>query len=203
MNDGKYLKFNPKNKITVSLILWLAIILSLIYFIVRPTVKEIKTMSRAIEAQREDLEKKYVKGQSLKKLTENLNKIEPKLELLNQIFINKNRELEFIASLENEANNNQISQKINLSAPQTIKNKDFQIINLQLSTGGKFIKQLKYLMDLESLNYYINIKSLELSASPAGGQTAPSLENNGQKTLVSENEDNNINLAATADVYWK
>ena len=82
MNGNKYLKFNLKNKITASLVGFLVIILSLIYFIVIPTIKDIKTMGQTIEAQREDLEKKYIKGQSLRQLTENLSKIEPKLELL-------------------------------------------------------------------------------------------------------------------------
>lgn len=202
MSDNKYLKFDLKNKITASLAGFLIIILSLIYFIVLPTVKEIKAMSSAIEAQREDLEKKYIKGQSLRQLTENLKEIEPKLELLDQIFINKNRELEFITSLENKADNNQINQKINLSPPQATKSQGFQKIGLQLSAAGKFIKQLRYLMDLESLNYYINIKSLELSSS-GSGQTAPNIKHSGQGTLAAENESNNINLSVVADTYWK
>ncbi|MFA6306305.1 MAG: type 4a pilus biogenesis protein PilO [Patescibacteria group bacterium] len=202
MDSSKYLKFNLKNKITASLAGFLIVILSLIYFIVIPTVREIKAMGQSIEAQREDLEKKYIKGQSLKQLTKNLNEIEPKLELLDQIFINKNRELEFITSLEDKAENNQISQKINLSPPQATKSQDFQKIDLQLSTTGKFTKQLKYLIDLESLNYYINMKTLELSSS-GGRQTAPNIKNNGQETPAPENEPNNINLFVIADTYWK
>ena len=182
MNGNKHLKFDLKNKITLSLLGFLIIILSLIYFIVLPTVKDIKIMGNAIEAQREDLEKKYVKGQSLKKLTENLNKIEPRLKLLNQIFINKNRELEFITSLENEANKSQVSQKINLSAPSKETGPNFKKIGLQLFTKGDFEKQLSYLLGLEHLSYYINIKLLELS--PAGGET------------------NSLNMYLDADTYW-
>ena len=182
MNDNKYFKFDLKNKITVSLTGFLVITLSLIYFIILPTIKEIKAMGLAIEAQREDLEKKYIKGQSLKKLTENLNKIEPKLKLLDQIFINKNRELEFITSLENEANKSQVSQKINLSAPQPEANQNFQKTGLQLFTKGGFEKQLQYLLSLEHLSYYINVKLLELS--PVGGET------------------NSLNMYLDADTYW-
>jgi len=202
MNGSKYLKFDLKNKITASLASLLIIILSLIYFIVIPTVKEIKAIGNNIEAQREDLEKKYIKGQSLRQLTENLKKIEPKLELLNQIFINKNRELEFITSLENEAGKNQVNQEISLDSPQATENQDFQKINLQLSTKGTFIKQLKYLMDLESLNYYINIKLLELSSSPSNEQAVPNIKNSDQKISVPENKPNNINLYIAADTYW-
>ena len=182
MNDNKYIKFDLNHKITASLIGLLIVILSLIYFIVAPTIKEIKTMGQAIEAQREYLEKKYRKGQNLKQLTENFKKIEPKLELIDQIFINKNRELEFITSLENEANKSQVSQKINLSAPSKETGPNFKKIGLQLFTKGDFEKQLSYLLGLEHLSYYINIKLLELS--PAGGET------------------NSLNMYLDADTYW-
>lgn len=193
MNDSKRLKFDLKNKITISLVGWLAIILSLVYFIVIPTVKEIKVINNAIEAERQDLEKKYVKGQSLKQLTENLNKIEPKLKLLDQIFINKNRELEFITSLENEANKSQVSQKINLSAPQPEANQNFQKTGLQLFTKGGFLKQLKYLLALERLSYYINVKLLELS--PAGREPIK-IENQ------AAGETSSLNMYLDADTYW-
>lgn len=194
----KYLKFNLKNKITISLTGLLIIILSLIYFIVMPTIKEIKAMGNAIEAQREDLEKKYVKGQSLRQLTENLSKIEPKLELLDQIFINKNRELEFITGLENEASKNQVSQKINLNAPQKAENQNFQKTSLQLFTKGGFVKQLRYLMDLEHLSYYINVKLLELSPAGDGEQVKTS----GQELSPATSETNNLNMYLDADTYW-
>ena len=183
MNDNKYIKFDLNHKITASLIGLLIVILSLIYFIVAPTIKEIKTMGQAIEAQREYLEKKYRKGQNLKQLTENFKKIEPKLELIDQIFINKNRELEFITSLENEADKNQIGQKIDLSAPQKTENQNFQKTSLRLFTKGDFNRQLQYLVNLENLSYYINIKLLELSPD-SGGET------------------NSLNMYLDADTYW-
>jgi len=198
MNGNKYLKFNLKNKITASLAGFLVVLLSLIYFIVIPTVREIKTMGDSIDAQREDLERKYIKGQSLKKLTENLNKIEPKLELLDQIFINKNRELEFITSLENKANKNQISQKINLKSPEKTENQNFQKTDLQLFARGGFIKQLQYLTDLEQLNYYINVKLLELS--PANGGEPVKTDSQGSQS--SSVETNNLNMYIDADTYW-
>lgn len=191
MNGSKYLKFNLKNKITASLIGFLIVILSLIYFIVAPTIKEIKVMVKAIEAQRQDLEKKYVKGQSLKQLTENFKKIEPQLKLIDQIFINKNRELEFITSLENEADKNQVSQKINLSAPQKAENQNFQKTSLQLFTKGGFSRQLQYLLNLERLSYYINVKLLELSPISAG-----------EKIKADNGETNNLNMYLDADTYW-
>ena len=156
----KYLKLNLKNKIAASVGCFLLVIFGLLYFIIIPTIADIKSMSGEIEEQRIDLEKKYIKGQSLKKLSDNLKSIELKLDLLNQLFINKNRELEFITTLENRASLNRLNQKINLSSPQVDDNQDFHKADLQLLLTGKFTRLLKYLLDLESLGYYTNIKSL-------------------------------------------
>lgn len=174
------------------------IILSLVYFIIIPTIREIKDISGAIEAQREDLEKKYIKSQKIRQLAQNLKEIKPKLELLDQIFINKNRELEFITSLENEANKNQISQKINLSASQQVENKNFQKTNLQLLTKGGFIKQLRYLMNLENLSYYINVKLLELFPASDNEQAKA----DSQRVLPAHIETNQLNMLINADTFW-
>ena len=193
---GKYLKFNLKNKIAASVGSFLLVIFCLLYFIIIPTITDIKNMSGEIEEQRIDLEKKYIKGQSLKKLSDNLKSIEPKLDLLNQLFINKNRELEFITTLENRAGLNRLNQKINLNPPQAADNQDFQKADLQLLLTGKFSRLLKYLQDLESLGYYTNIKSLELS--PARGQEAVSDEE-----AAPPDGSININMFINADTYWK
>lgn len=190
----KYLKLTLKNKIAATMAGFLLIIFGLLYFIVIPTIRDIKTMGSDIEAQRLDLEKKYIKGQSLRQLTENLKTIEPRLNTLDQIFINKNRELEFITTLESRAFNNQISQKINLTAPQATESQGFEKIGLQLFTGGKFIKHLRYLANLESLGYYVNIKSLEFS---------PSADGPGQNQApADQDQTKNINALISADTYW-
>ena len=184
------LKLDLKKKLILSLFIFLLVIYILVQIIVLPTIREIKKISYAIETQRLDLEKRYLKGQNLKQLRENLNKIEPQLDKLNRIFINQNRELEFITTLEETAAANKIFQKINLGAAEAVPAQRFKKIPLQLSAQGNFINQMNYLLKLEALDYYINIKTLELSPAPT------SLAENG--TSLS-----NINLLMTADTYWQ
>lgn len=188
MNGSKYPKLNLKNKIIASLSCFFALILLLAHFIVIPTIKEIKSMGESIEIQREDLEKKYIKGQNLKKLTDNLKDIEPKLKLLDRIFINKNRELEFITGLENQAAENGVSQKINLSAPEKTENQNFQKTGIKIFTKGGFAEQLKYLSGIEHLSYYINAKILELSNAAAAAEDTA--------------QNKNLNMNIEADTYW-
>lgn len=193
MNFNNYLKLNLKNKIIISILIFIIALAALIWFIVLPTVGDIKKMGDDIEAQRVDLEKKYIKGQSLKKLSENLKIIEPQLNKLDQIFINSNRELEFITKLEEIANANAVTQKINLgAASKDTGGSDYQIMPLQLFTQGTFGGQINYLKKLESLNYYINIKSIELSAA-----TAQIIENNENASKST------ISIVMSADTFWK
>ncbi len=188
-NWNTLLKFNLKKKIYLSLLVFLIIILILIIFIVVPTIRDIKNMSNKIEEQRLDLEKKYIKGQSLKQLAENLEKIEPELVKLNQIFINQNRELEFITTLEEIAAKNNINQKINLGAVSAAENQNFKKSTLQLYTSGSFTDQMNYLLSLEALNYYININSIDLN--PSG------ITPNGQSAS------GGINMLINAETFWQ
>lgn len=193
----KFQKINLKNKIIASSAGFLLALFGLIYFIVIPTTQDIKAMGRGIEEQRIDLEKKYNKSHSLRQLTENLKKIQPKLSSLDEIFIDKNKELDFITTLENEANSAQVSQKINLNPPQATENQEFQKSLTQLYTKGGFSRQLQYLLNLEALRYYINIKTLELS--PAGAASDFAAGSQGAQT----GQTNSINLVLNADTYWK
>lgn len=194
MNGYKYLKLGMKNKIIAILACFLSVVFVLVYSIIVPTVRQIKEMRKNIEAQREDLEKKYIKGQSLRQLTENLIKIEPELKLLDQIFINQNRELEFITSIENQASKNRVSQKINLSEPQKYENWNFQKAGLQIYAKAGFIDLVKYLNGIEHLNYYINVQTLELF--PAS-EEQPKI---GAKQSPSGIK--NLNMYIEADTYW-
>ncbi|MBU0880206.1 type 4a pilus biogenesis protein PilO, partial [Patescibacteria group bacterium] len=169
----------------------LSIIFTLISFIILPTIKNINHIGSEIEIQKVDLEKKYIKTQNLKQISAELNKMEPMLSKLDQVFINKNNELDFITLTEKIATINNVYQKINLGSDQSIKNETYKKIPLQLSIQGDFINQLNYLISLESLNYYINIKSLELSKQEID------ITNSKKLPLTW------LNLKLIADTYWQ
>ena len=74
MSVNNFIKLNLKNRIIANIIIVLFFMSAIAYLIILPTLSDIKGMESEIEAQRVDLEKKYIKGQSLKKLAENLKK---------------------------------------------------------------------------------------------------------------------------------
>ncbi|MEK7202801.1 MAG: type 4a pilus biogenesis protein PilO [Patescibacteria group bacterium] len=181
-----------RKKILISLFVFFIVILTLLFFIILPAIREINRIGRDIETQRMDLEKKFNRGQNLKQLSKNLNEIEPKLVKLDQIFINKNNELEFITALEKIAATNKINQKITLGNSELIEGKIYKKVPIQLLAQGNFIDQLNYLLNLESLNYYINIKSLEIS------KTKNFIDNSSKDFPQA-----NLNLLLSSDTYWQ
>lgn len=145
-------------------------------FIDLPAIKNIKKIKDEIEFQRLDLEKKYFKIQRSKKTALSLNKIEAEMAEMNNVFINENRELEFITSLERLAAKNSLSQEINLAGKEGQKEGEPRVANLYVRLTGSYDNIINYLSDMESSEYYINFTGLELSSAPNSGQYSLSLK---------------------------
>lgn len=187
-----FIKLNLKKRIIITIITFFFFIFIIIYFIIIPSVRDIKNIKNEIEIQRTDLERKYLKGQNLRRMSEKLKKAEEKIHILDQVFISQNFGLEFITTLEEVASRNNVTQKINLLSSLDPDDSLYKIIPIQLFSQGNFVQQLGYLVNLEILNYYINIKSLELSSNP--------------KKILTSNEEvsqNNVNMLISADTYWQ
>jgi Tfp pilus assembly protein PilO len=190
MELKKIVKLDLRKKIVLSISSFLLFIFLVVYFIIFPSVRDIKNIRDEIETQRVDLERRYVKGQSLRKLSEKLEKAEEKIHILDQVFIDQEDGLEFITTLEGIAGKNNINQKINLL--QTADNNGYsQMVPLQIFPQGEFSQILNYLVGLETLNYYINIKTMDLSSN---ARTASPGE---------EKFSGSVGLFITADTYWR
>jgi Tfp pilus assembly protein PilO len=186
-------KLNTKNKIIISALLFPAVIAVLLLLVITPAIDDINAMSGDIEARRIELEEKYLRGQSLKKMMENLKNIDARIGDLDQIFIARNDILGFITSLEKTATENNIAQKVNLAVEKDAKQNGYSKIPLQISTEGKFNNQFNYLLDIERSKYYINISSLELSTTAS----QPSIDS------MDSNENKKIQTVIFADTYWQ
>jgi Tfp pilus assembly protein PilO len=197
MNLDNLTKINMKKRIFIVPVVFILFIAGLIYFIILPTMKDIEETAAQIESQRTDLDKKYYKSKSVRQSTKSLKAIEGDVEKLDRVFINQNQELAFITALEETANKNNINQNINLDLSSGAKNNKYDKIPLKLTTQGNFINQFNYLRDLERLNYYLNIKSLDLSAG-GGASAYPPLDK-----IIDYGSGANIKMVILADTYWK
>lgn len=153
-----------KRKIIISLIIFLIAISSIIYFIILPTINEIKRISNDIYFERVDLEKKYQRGQLLRVTIKNFEAIKPEKSKLESVFISEGKELEFITSLEKIANDNNLNQEIKLQEKIIKKQENnYYPLSLAISINGEFINTMKYLQSLEKLNYYFNISAMTIN----------------------------------------
>ena len=198
---GNYSRINYKNKIIFHFSATLIILVALIYFGIIKSMDEIEAMEGRIDQEKVNLEKSYIRGQKLRELAENLKTVEPELAKLESIFIKKEAALDFITALEGVADKNGIAQKINLANANksNVKSKEKnETIPIQLSSSGSFYKEMLYLSSLESLNYYINVKNIEISnGSFHGTPTA------GVTGVEGANSESVVGIQILADTYWQ
>lgn len=192
MNLDPIKKLSLKKKIMIANAVLLTMAAAIIYLVIWPSIADIKRMRDDIHGQMVDLEDKYQKGQSMKKMNENLKIIEPKLEKLDQIFISKNREVEFVTAMEDLAGRIGVEQRLNLGAAQQARDKAYQKMPITIGLSGSFTQLINYLAELESLSYYINISAIDLAS---GGSRRNAVTNDGGGNLVSMN--------ISAFTYWK
>lgn len=186
MNLNILSKFDLRQKIAVSIFVFLIFIGIVIYFTIIPSVRDIIIIKNDIYAQKVDLEMKYLKGQNLRNLTEKLIAAEERMQDIDQAFVDGSDDLKFIVTLEEIAEKNNVTQKINILKPEN-SGAIFSKVPIQIFSQGSVADQLNYLTDLERLNFYININSLEITS------TARRNENQAAS---------NVSLFISADSYW-
>lgn len=190
MNKPAKSNMTYQNKIALSVLIFILVAGVFIYFIAKPSMDRIKTTKTEMEKQGEQIEKDYLDGKNFKKLAENFKIIEPKLNTLNKAFIKKDGYLDFITSLEMISEKNSITMRDpSLGAEKKI-DQTYSQIPLQIETRGYFSNQIGFLAGLEALDYYLNIKTLEISVS----NTSLTSSGEAKKNLV---------MQITADTYWQ
>lgn len=184
-----------KKKIVTMLLLFCLLIFLIAYFVIFPAIKDIVKIREEIEFQRMELERKYQKGQNLRSISEKLARAEEKIDNLCQIFIEDSEGLKFVTTIEDIADKNKVTQKINLAAEPVSSNGYYKVFPLQLFSQGSIKNQLNYLIGLETTGYYINIKSLEISSG--SGEAIPLLNE------LSENASRSVNVLISSDTFWR
>ncbi len=189
MNFSAAKKLGLKEKILLINLALLGVSGSLIYFLIIPNIDDINRIKKEIDAQLIDLEVKYQRGQSIKKLNANLKKIEPEIATLDQVFVKESEQVNFITSLEELATKNNVKQKLSLGKAQNSKS-SFKKVPLQISLEGGYLSILSYLHDLETSPNYINIKTIEITS------TSANIDENGMTK-------NNLSVSLSVDTYWQ
>jgi len=201
MNSLLFKNLDPKRKAIFSLSAYILITFCIYFFVITKTINDIKEIRGDIVSKKIDIEKNITQERNMSELSAEIKKIEPQMEKFSQIFINNNRELEFITQLENIAAKHNITQKLSLNPLNTNEEKDdtyYFEVPISIEASGLFENLTEYIKELESLTYYINIKNISIIPGGTPNLSMGLLDN----SSASQNS-KNVNLSLSATTYWK
>jgi Tfp pilus assembly protein PilO len=170
------MRLNTEKQTIVVVSIFSGIILLIVLGIIVPTAQYIKHLNDETTTLKNYLEKKYETTANLRSSIKKIEEIKMAVNEYSQYFFKSGDELSLITALENIAAKNKVTQKIENS---NLDQKASGLIKVSLSVNGEYEKTLKYLSDLEKLNYFINVERLQLtSAGTKPGESASSTQTN-------------------------
>lgn len=191
---NKFKKLSIKNKIILSFLFNSLVIFLIIFFVIMPRVRFIKEKGDEILEKRRFLEEQYIKAKNFRETNEDMNLVDEDIDKLDEVFVDYNEDLEFVETLERVADENNVEQEISLDSKKEGEESEFEKIRLEISAEGSFFNVLNYLVSLETLDYYINISSLDIN------KTSKQKDVRGEDQIDSLDK---VFCKIVADTYWK
>ena len=201
MSSNKLKNLSFKKKFSYLGLIFLGASLLIIYFALIPTLNKIKTKRSEIVTQKIELEQKLNREKNMASLSAKVKKIEPFVDRLAEVYINQNRELEFITTLEGIASVNNISQSLNLNLDNSNTASGYKTVPLQISASGTYNDLLSYLISLETIKYYINVTSWQFLSSGTTVSSGHSVPDDADQNPPRAIPHYTLRLAA--NTYWK
>ncbi len=170
------MRLNIEKQTTVTVGIFAGIILLIVLGVIIPTARYITRLNNETTDLKDYLERKYENTTHLRSSIKQIEEIKQVVNEYPQYFFKHGDELSLITALENIATKNKVAQKIENS---NLDQKATDLVRVSLSVNGRYENTLKYLSDLEKLNYFINVEKLQLtSAGLKPGENASSTPTN-------------------------
>lgn len=170
------MRLNIEKQTIVIVSVFSGIILLIVVGVIIPTTQYIKRLNDETTTLKNYLEKKYETTAHLRSSVKQIEEIKLAVTEYPQYLFKPGDELILITALENIANKNKVTQKIESS---NLDQKASDLIKVSLSVNGKYENTLKYLSDLEKSNYFINIEKIQLTnAGTKPGESTSSTPTN-------------------------
>lgn len=167
----KGLKIEHKQLFVFIILGFVGVTFVIVQFIFKPTIEDIKNYRVTILNQKIELQDKLDRDRNMTKTNSKIEEITPHLDRFEEIYIDKNKVLEFITTLEGIASKNNVKQEIDLALDKTDNRNQYSRVPLKVSISGAYPNLKKYLEDIERLSYYTNIHSINLSLNRNPGST--------------------------------
>jgi hypothetical protein len=169
---------NPKRKIFFTSALFIFLIFGTIFCLIAPLLSTIIKDSSEYLSQKEKLISVEKKKGELINIEKTYADISPNLAKIDAIFVNSEEPVELINFLERAAQQLNLSIQISLANKGT-ENKSWPGIYFQIKTAGSFSNFMKFLENLESAPYLIEVQNIDIrggSGAQAGTGTPKDLK---------------------------
>ncbi len=150
----------------VVFVSFFAFILLILFYIIIPTINEIKKINQYIYQERKDSEIKFQISKKNKEIRQNYFKIKPYFSRLNDIYLIEDKKIDFFVFMEKKAQERNLKINTNLFPLESANALAFKI-----ELEGIYFDFLKFLIDLEGTDYYININEISINDALINVQT--------------------------------
>ena len=194
------MKINDEKKYLIAIAALTIISAGMILYIIIPAVGSMRENKIKIENEYQGFESLLSRGQNLEKTIKDFETVNESYPELANVFLSKEKELEFITSLEEISQETGVTQQIIFSTEKTKKTNNIDIKPISLHLNGKLADILTYLNRLEALDYYVNLNSIKIFKNISmGRKNAPGSLNEDDGSSAG----GSLNVQLSGETYWK
>lgn len=186
MNLNKVKKLSQKHRAINTMVIFLVLTSLLIGGLMFPLHNKIKSTSDIVIKERASIVEKQSRERNIVGLTKELEEIEPNIENFDLVFINEENQLDFITAIENIATINEVFQKLEIVPPEKLSKDKYLKVPMTLTAQGELQSIYKYLKDLESFSYQLNIEKIDINSKGTNSE-----------------DKKEVSLKLQVNTYWK
>lgn len=161
-----------QQKIYLALSASAIVIIVLLLFLISPSVSKLKALSRNLNENNSTLlSYKEKGGDYLAQLKSDYNVLGQKISEINNSFVNPEKAIDFILAVEHLANITKNYEEIVEITPQQEK-QESKALFFRVSLIGSFPNLVKFLAQLENMDYFVDFDSLDIITIDEGDLAA-------------------------------
>ncbi|HOZ36789.1 MAG TPA: type 4a pilus biogenesis protein PilO [bacterium] len=187
----------------ILLVLLPGLIIGLVVLLIWPTAKNLRQDKQIVVQSRQAMSELLARGQNVDKNQKNLELIEGNLHLLDEAYLKKGEELNFITDLEQAAAANNVEQAIDFNNELGEEKNSIKTIPLELKINGDLKEIMAYINALERLPYYVDIARIDFSSGNPRELRQASTQAYQEEAGAETNTQNIISAKLNGATYWK
>lgn len=157
------------NKTNLTIVIFLVLVILMTAFVVLPLFRQIDNNSKSLVVQKENFTVLEASIANLEKFKVLYQELENMLERVDNLFVDSELPVEFIAFLENTSEKHQLEIDILFTSDKKTENDSWSYLNFQITSVGSFPNFLKFLEKLENSPYLIEPQNISVNKLAEGG----------------------------------